>query len=124
MVRKCERRVNYGFNMHQWRTIHRGCPTSICSNNEKPKNNHIFSTQCTSYSQHRLSSLFFQTVCQEIRSDVRPNVIKQLATAGALLIEEYKEKNNQSTTTSDCNKQSKCYFFSRYDILLYILFNI
>lgn len=44
--------------------------------------------------------LYLQTVCQEIKSDIQPNVIRQLATAGALLIEEYKEKNIQSTLTN------------------------
>ncbi|KAL5245231.1 hypothetical protein ACI65C_012641 [Semiaphis heraclei] len=43
------------------------------------------------------AQLIFATVCQEIKSDIQPNIIKQLATAGALLIEEYKEKNIQST---------------------------
>lgn len=43
------------------------------------------------------AQLVFATVYQEIKSDMQPNIIKQLATAGALLIEEYKEKNIGST---------------------------
>ncbi|VVC39444.1 WD40-repeat-containing domain,WD repeat protein 35,WD40/YVTN repeat-like-containing [Cinara cedri] len=49
------------------------------------------------------AQLIFTTVCQEIKSDIQPNVIKQLATAGALLIEEYKEKNIH-TTLSDVDE--------------------
>ncbi|XP_025414871.1 WD repeat-containing protein 35 isoform X2 [Sipha flava] len=43
------------------------------------------------------AQLIFAIVCQEIKSDIQPNIIRQLSTAGALLIEEYKDRNVKST---------------------------
>ncbi|XP_050432012.1 WD repeat-containing protein 35 [Adelges cooleyi] len=45
------------------------------------------------------AQLVFAIVYHELKNDIQPNVIKQLATVGALLVEEYKEKNLETILT-------------------------
>ncbi|XP_050539955.1 WD repeat-containing protein 35 isoform X2 [Daktulosphaira vitifoliae] len=63
------------------------------------------------------SQLIFASVYYELKMNIQPNIIRQLATIGALLVEEYKEKNVLSIVESEIVNIDSLLFKNRAEII-------